>query len=278
MSVSLLSAPVLDREVPVVSTPRRSVTWLLAPLEFVAEHSAHLLSKSLGSFASGGAHYALPRYLYVGPKGGGEILRVGIFATLNGDEPEGALALGHFLQALERQADPAQGFALFLYPVCNPTGYEDNTPNARTGRDLNREFWRESTQPEVRFLESEIWMQGFHGLITLRSAADSSGIHGFVQGSVLSESLLEPALLAASRYVPRNRETQIRGLPARDGIIHQGYPGILQAVPGLVRPPFEVTLVSPRRAPVHRQVEALSAALASLLTEFRYLQAIAQNI
>jgi len=49
-------------------------------------------------------------------------------------------------------------------------------------------------------------------------------------------------------------------------------------VPGLHRSPFELTLETPQNAPLHRQVEALAAALQTVLVEYRYLMAIAQNI
>ena len=33
--------------------------------------------------------YELPRYLFIGPKGGDDTIRVGLFAGIHGDEPEG---------------------------------------------------------------------------------------------------------------------------------------------------------------------------------------------
>lgn len=279
MSATLAPAlPVNARSTVRPAADKRSVARLLEPLDRIAESSRHLISKSLGQFESAGGAYSLPRYLYVGPKGGGDILRLGIFATIHGDEPEGALALGRFLAALEARPELAQGYALFIYPVCNPTGFEDNTRLARSGKDLNREFWQQSDQPEVRFLESEIWMQAFHGIVTLHSDDTSDGLYGFVKGAVLSEHLLEPALLEASRFLPRNHRELIDGFPARSGIIHDGYQGMLQSIPGLPQPPFEITLETPQKAPLHRQVDALVSALQTILTEFRYLQAVAQNI
>jgi hypothetical protein len=47
---------------------------------------------------------------------------------------------------------------------------------------------------------------------------------------------------------------------------------------GLRRPPFEIILQTPRNAALHRQVAAFSAALQTILVEYRYLIAIAQNI
>src|SRR2546425_12057972 len=123
----------------------RAVERLLSPLDFAAETSPHALSKSFGQFRSAGRTYSLPRYVYLGPKGGGDTIRIGVFATIHGDEPEGALALTRFVTLLEQNRSLAQGYALYLYPVCNPTGFEDNTRHSRSGKDLNREFCRDST-------------------------------------------------------------------------------------------------------------------------------------
>lgn len=263
---------------PFSSATRRPIERLLRPLDHLAANSQRLIRASPGQFNHDGRSYSLPRYLYLGPKGGGDTLRIGIFATIHGDEPEGALALPRFIQSLEQDPEIAEGYALFIYPVCNPTGFEDNTRHARSGRDLNREFWKQTDQPEVRFLESEIWMQAFHGIITLHSDDTSDGLYGFVKGNVLSKHLIQPALLEAGRFLPRNHGARIDGFNAESGVIHDGYPGMLQSIPGIPHPPFEITLETPQLAPLHRQVNALVAALQTILVEYRYLQAIAQNI
>ncbi len=256
----------------------RPVERLLSTLDFAAGVSQHFLTRSFGQFESAGRSYSLPRYVYLGPKGGGDTLRIGIFATIHGDEPEGALALARLVTLLEKNPDLAQGYALFLYPVCNPTGFEDNTRHSRTGKDLNREFWKNSAEPEVKYLETEIWTHALHGIINLHSDDTSDGLYGFVNGAVLSENLLEPALREAERFLPRNTRPQIDGFPANNGIIYHSYNGVLQSVPGLSNPPFELTLETPKKAPLHRQVEALAAALQTILVEYRYLMAVAQNI
>jgi protein MpaA len=256
----------------------RSVAGLLAPLDDLAQRSPQFLSGSVGRFQSAGRNYSLPRYVYLGPKGGGDVLRIGIFATIHGDEPEGALALTRFVRELEARPDIAKGFALFFYPVCNPTGVEDGTRESRNGKDLNREFWRNSPEPEVRFLETEIWTHAFHGIINLHTDDTCDGVYGYVHGEVLSEYLLRPALRAAGRYLLRDERREIDGFPARDGVLHQCYDGVLRAVPGLRLTPFELTFETPQHAPVPLQVEAFNAALESILTEYRQLMAIAQNI
>ena len=119
---------------------RRSLADLLAPLDQLAANSPNLVVNHEARFESGGESYVLPRYLFVGPKGGDTPIRLGIFAGVHGDEPEGSHALVQFIKLLEARPELAAGYYLSLYPVCNPTGFEDNTRHSRTGKDLNREF------------------------------------------------------------------------------------------------------------------------------------------
>jgi protein MpaA len=264
---------------PANSLPeRRVVDRLLAQLDQLADSSDHLFKKPYGGFQSDGRSYNLPRYLFLGPQGGGDIIRIGIFATIHGDEPEGALALTRFVTALEANPELAKGYCLFIYPVCNPTGFEDGTRHSRSGKDLNREFWKNSTEPEVKLLETEIWTHAFDGIITLHSDDTSHGLYGYVAGAILSENLLDPALREAERFLPRNDRGQIDGFAAQNGIITQAYDGVLRAPAKMKQPPFEITLETPQKAPLHRQVEAFSAALQTILVEYRYLMAIGQNI
>ena len=107
-------------------------------------------------FETGGETYTLPRYLFVGPKGGDTPIRLGIFAGIHGDEPEGVRAVVQFLKLLEAKPELASGYYLSVYPVCNPTGFEDGTRHSRSGKDLNREFWGNSNEPEVRLLQAEL--------------------------------------------------------------------------------------------------------------------------
>jgi hypothetical protein len=172
----------------------------------------------------------------------------------------------------------AENFLLQCYPVCNPTGFEDNTRHSRRGHDLNREFWRASTEPEVRWLEQELRTSHFQGLIQLHADDTSGGIYGFVRGHTLTENLLRPALAAAGKILPRNVNATIDGFAARDGIIYDQYEGIL-AAPAEIEPvPFEIVLETPHHAPMEQQVGALVVAMQMILNEYRQLVSFAQNI
>src|ERR1017187_9290558 len=127
MPLPVIDSPTLKPVVP----SRRSISELLAPLDQIAANSPNLVANHGAQFESSGQTYELPRYLFIGSKGGDDPIRLGIFAGLHGDEPEGVHALIQFLNMLEREPELAAGYCLFIYPVCNPTGFEDRTRNAR---------------------------------------------------------------------------------------------------------------------------------------------------
>src|SRR6058998_3773489 len=122
-----------------------SLRTLLEPLV----KNEKLLVKPAANFEIKGAEFQLPRYVFIGPKGGDDPIRIGIFAGIHGDEPAGSYAVIKLLQLLERQPEIAKGYWLYVYPVCNPTGFEQQTRCSVRGHDLNREFWNNSNEPEV---------------------------------------------------------------------------------------------------------------------------------
>jgi hypothetical protein len=257
----------------VIENGRRSLARFLAPLCQLPGVQAD----ELGSFSASGHRYALPRFIFRGPNAGDPI-RIGIFATIHGDEPAGALAAARFLHELASAPGLAENFLLHVYPICNLTGFEDNTRHSRRGTDLNREFWRTSAEAEVRLLEKELRTGHFNGLIQLHADDTSDGIYGFVRGHTLTEHLLRPALREAGEILPRNVNAQIDGFAARDGIIYDQYEGIL-AAPAEIEPvPFEIILETPQQAPMAKQVEALVIAMHTILREYRQLLSFAQNI
>src|SRR4051812_49419390 len=86
-----------------VANPLRSLADALAPLEKIAGHSVSLIPKPLPPFEIDGTQYQVPRYLYLGPKGGGEPIRVAFIAGVYGDEPEGSFALIDFIDQVEQR-------------------------------------------------------------------------------------------------------------------------------------------------------------------------------
>ena len=100
----------------------RSTSDALAPLEALAANSPNLVASHELRFDLAGETYALPRYIYLGPRGGDRPIRIGVFAGIHGDEPEGVRAAVLFLKLLESVPEVARGYSITVYPVCNPTG------------------------------------------------------------------------------------------------------------------------------------------------------------
>jgi hypothetical protein len=255
-----------------------AIARLLAPLDEIAANSPSLLVNRGAVFESDGKIYELPRYLYIGPRGGDTPLRLGIFAAIHGDEPEGARAIVQFLRVLEAKPELARGYCLSVYPICNPTGFEDRTRHARSGKDLNREFWTNSTEPEVRFLETELRWRAFDGIISLRTDETSDGIYGIAGGATLTCHLIEPALNAAEEFLPRDSRPLIDGFEARDGVVSAQNPGALRAPPKARPRPFEIVLETPKSPPSFFKECAFVMALQSILNEYRKFIAYGANL
>ena len=96
---------------------------------------------------------------------------------------------------------------------------------------MNREFWKNSPEPEVRLLQAELVSRSFQGIISLHTDDTSVGFYGFAHGATLTKHLIEPALAAAERFLPRNELSVIDGFAARNGIIRDTFYGILSAPP-----------------------------------------------
>ncbi len=263
---------------PVDVRPRRSLADWLAPLDRLAATTPSLVAKSIGRFGHDGETCEIPRYLFVGNRSGDAPLRVGVFAGLHGDEPEGVHAVVQLARLFEANPELAAGYCVFLYPACNPTGLEDRTRHSRRGKDLNREFWRNSAEPEVQLLEAELASQSLDGIIALHTDEHSNGVYGFVRGATLTRHLLRPALAAASEWLPIEPADRIDGFHAEEGLIKDCYEGVLSAPPRARPRPFEIILETPGQAPSFLREAGLVAAVLSILAEYRKFIAYAPNI
>jgi hypothetical protein len=259
-------------------TARGKIRDLLLPLFDMVSESACLRADSLGPWRSEGDSFFLPRFVFQRTTVRKNRIKLGIFAGIHGDEPAGILGLIELVRALEATPPAGRDYQLWLYPLCNPSGYVDGTRHSRSGRDLNREFWQDSPEPEVRLLEAELRRERFDGLISLHSDDTSDGVYGFVGGATLTRHLLEPALAAAESALPTSQASQIDGFHAVNGIIHSRYDGILCAPPEQRPAPFEIILETPLHARESAQRDAFLLALQAILAEYRRVISFASDI
>ncbi len=219
----------------------------------------------------------LMRYRWADPSGS-PVYRIGIFAGIHGDEYSGVVATLQLLHLLEKDPSFAEFYELFIYPVCNPWGFEHGVREGFSGKDLNRCFWQEKEDAEVRLLEQDLRAKQFDGIIALHTDDTSEGIYGYVNGSTLTRHLLEPALQTASQVIPRDIRAEIDSHPASDSIISGGYTGILGAPQEQHPQPFSIVFETPHHPPLGRQIEAHLVAIKEILRLYRKINSEGRDI
>lgn len=263
---------------PTGPRPVRDLRALLEPLVALGDLGPSFQTSFAGAFDFEDAPYAIPRVIFTGPPAAHDPIRLAIFGGLHGDEPASVLAPIAFLERLVAEPAHATGYELAVYPLLNPVGYSRDTRTNGSGLDLNRQFWRGSTQPEVRAVERELTRTRFDGIITLHADDTAEGVYGYTRGHVLNEALLEPALRSASYVIPRDRRSKIDGFLARDGKIEACFEGVLSAPAGQRPRPFDLIFETPALSPIDRQIDAMVTALETILDEYRVFLAYAQNL
>jgi protein MpaA len=243
--------------VAIARTPqarRHSISNLLATLGKIAAQSPNLVAYHDASFNIDSEAYELPRYVFVGPKGGDIPIHIGIFAGLRGDKPEGSRAVIQFVKQLEANPELARGYCLSFYPLCNPTGFEDGTRFSRNGKDLNREFWKNSDEPEVQLLQAELISRSFQGIIALDTEDVDNGFYGYARGVALAKHIL--------RQVPPIENEE----------------GALSVPPNVKNRPFEIALKTPATQPSYINEMSFIGALLMILAEYREFVSYAPNL
>lgn len=276
----------LDWAIPETPAPthrwqrqRFSIRRLLLPLfRHVTEARTCWRAESIGFWKEKEERYWMPRLVFKRTPDEEVRIKLAIFAGIHGDEPAGVHALCDLVKALDGVPTMGRQYEIHVYPLCNPTGYEDGTRFSRSGKDLNREFWRGSLEPEVHLLEREILKERYDGMISLHSDDTSDGLYGFVRGATLTQHVIKPALAAAEAALPVNRASVIDGFHAVEGIIHSVYDGILGAPPNTKPAPMEIILESPSYAPLQLQRAAFVLALAEIIRHYRRMIAYGADL
>lgn len=247
---------------------------LLAPLLSLADNSDWLVASSVGELAVKGKLFQIPRFIFMGPGGGGDTARLGVFAALHGDKLEGAEAIVEFLQELESRPSLAAGYHIYAYPICNPTGVESATRLNAKGEDLTGHFWRGSNQPEVYYLEREMGVHRFTAVLSLQSEA-TRHFRGLTGNPVVDAALVQPALAAANRIIQPERQN---GAGINRDEWKSRRANFLTTSEELNPVPIEINLEIPSLAPRRSRIQGTIGALKVILDSYRTLLATQSNI
>ncbi len=214
----------------------------------------------------------------MGPAGGGDTMRLGIFAAFHGDEPDGAVALVEFLQELERAPQIARGYHIYAYPVCNPAGFIARTRHNLSGEDLTAHFWRGSSQPEIYYLEREMGVLRFQGVLSLQTRKDANGFNVTTRSVVLNRALAGPAIQAADEAGSEGEQKAILKAGTLHATPDTRSPNFLTATDELDPAPFELHLEIPGQVSNSHKINGTIGALKSILDSYRSLMSIGQNL
>ena len=214
----------------------------------------------------------------MGPTGGGDTIRLGIFAGLHGDDPEGVEALVELLQELEASPQAARGFHLYAYPICNPIGFGARTRRNVANQDLARQFWSGSSQPEVYYLEREMGVLRFHGVISLQTQDHSDAFLVHTKSDILNRALAQPAIQATQRFLPGSRLKTESDTGAPPAFTKASLPDFLTVTDELHPSSFELQIGIPKHAPRPSQIHGTVGALKSILDSYHNLLSIGQNL
>jgi len=182
-----------------------------------------------------------------------------------------------FLQELEVAPQAARGYHIYAYPVCNPLGFAARTRSA-AAEDLAGQFWSGSSQPEVYYLERELGVLRFHGVISLQTKNHSGGFLVDTQSAILNRALVQPAIQATQRFLPGSiskKESHAGSLRASPNAT---LPDFLTVTDELDPAPFELHIGMPSHAPRPSQIHGTVGALKSILDSYRSLLSIGQNL
>ena len=148
--------------------------YFLDPVYHLAKTSDHLIVSNGHDFRIGDRRFTIPKFIFLGEKGGSVPFEIGIFAGLGADHTATSQAVANLLIDLEWLPDVAENHVVFAYPVVNPRAFSD-APG--TAPNLNELFWQRSAEPEIGYLEKELRRHSFHGIITYHLDEGGGGFH-----------------------------------------------------------------------------------------------------
>ncbi len=267
---ALLSAPQ-----PAVASPAPlSLAEIVAPLLEAAADSSSLLAHSHDARVAGRA-WNIPKFLLLGQRGGGQPIRVAIFAGLDAGSADTALAVARLLLQFELAPALARDYALFAYPVVNAEGFD--TP-AKPLAHFERRYAADRPDDDVRFFKSELANWAFDGLLSLRSDPHADGFHAAVRSEVIGREVALPALETIARTLPSPAKPLLHCPDARHARFADLVHGKL-VPPASSRPhPFEIEIFAPSSLPIEQRVIGLFLIVQGILLNYRRMISHAANL
>jgi hypothetical protein len=232
-----------------------SVGQILQPLDALAGQSPNLAKWRSVVVNS----RVVPSYVLIGPRTGRVPIRLALLGGTRSSDVLSIISIVKLLVELDLAPLIAQDFALFGYPLANPSRTSQPEP------DFDKSFWKDSSDPIVRFFERELTVDELDGVIAVQANEPIAGFQIQVSSRVIATEVLWRALELPQKLVPLADEP-IQPFPQTDSTKHSF------ANLGHLRPrPFSLIIRSPKNTPSEKQISAIAFSIEQILLHYRSL-------
>src|SRR6516165_4743034 len=225
------------------------------PLDILAAKSPNLAKWR--SFAVDGQ--IVPSYVLIGPRIGRIPIRLGLFGGVRIFDVLSTISISKLLVELDLAPLIAQDFALFAYPLANPSRALGDEP------DFDTSFWKGSSDPVIRFFEQEFAMGEFDGLIAVRGDEPVTGFQIQISSGIIGREVLWRALELPQKVVPLADEP-IQILRQTEDTKHS-FSNLGHLCPSR----FSLVIRTPKNAPAENQISAMAFTIIQILLYYRSL-------
>jgi len=224
----------------------------------------------------GGCDFEIPRFMLLGQRGGGEAIRVALFAGIEDHGSlDGVAAISRLLVEAAIQPALARDYAIFAYPLVNVFEYRRPVSPVEA---FDRRFSGDRADGDVRFFRGELRKWRFNAILTLKTEPQAGSFRATVRSELLGEEVVRPALERVARMAPVNsRPIKVRpgDMRARLGDYSDGR---LTPPPDLRPYPLEVEIFAPGGIAADLRIRGLFVAAHEILVNYRRVLAHATGI
>jgi hypothetical protein len=241
----------------------------LSALYALSQNSPYVFASPLGPFPLGDRNAYLPRFVFFGPNACDESWRMAFLAGFDHRDLRASRALVALATRLAADSETGHALNLSFFPLVDIGGVALGT----SGRGLGSAHWGQGAPHEIRLLEQDARMRGYHGFVRIETETTDDELIGLrARGSfagVLSPDL-ELISSEETRSFPIRYETEPGGCATFDGP--------LSIAEDLPLDPFELTLRIPGAWSDEAYQHAAVTLLERFLRRYRAFQAYGQHL
>ncbi len=241
----------------------------LSALYTLAQQNNYIFGSPLGPFFHEGRHAHLPRFVFFGPHASDDSWRLAFLAGYDQRDIRASRAVLHLAERLAGNVEEGHGLNLTFFPLVDAAGFFLGA----LPRNLGAEHWGRSAAPEIRLLEKDARLRGYHGFIRVESSR--------TEDEIIVIDVRQPRGTAGSPDLELVSSEETAPYPVRFECSQLATPvaeGPLAVADDLPFQPFELVLRVPAAWPDELYHEAVGLILTRFILRYRAFQAYGQHL